>query len=223
MYIDSCLDRGICSVSRRIVRRLGSGYSSGRAQRTAGSACTVAEDVGVDHGRGHFAVAEELLDGADIVTALQKVGGEGVAEGVAVLHACRRRSTGRHGSRRAARSSHGRDAGPRSSRFSTAWERETFSVKNVHPSASGSHKALCDTHGRGGRIKVYRTRSRARSAPPGAMFQAKRRALERPPSRSHLEPHPTGPRGSVGLHLTAGAAGSRSQSANYTSDFLNCR
>jgi hypothetical protein len=28
-------------------------------------------------------VAEELLDGADVVTVLQKVGGEGMAEGVA--------------------------------------------------------------------------------------------------------------------------------------------
>jgi hypothetical protein len=33
----------------------------------------VAQDVGVDHGRRHVAVAEELLDGADVVTALQKV------------------------------------------------------------------------------------------------------------------------------------------------------
>jgi hypothetical protein len=39
--------------------------------------------VGVDHGRRYVPVAEELLDGADVVTALQKVGGEGVAEGVA--------------------------------------------------------------------------------------------------------------------------------------------
>lgn len=45
--------------------------------------CAVAEDVGVDHGRRHVAVAEELLDGADVVTALQQVGGEGVAKGMA--------------------------------------------------------------------------------------------------------------------------------------------
>jgi hypothetical protein len=41
------------------------------------------EDVGVDHGGRDVAVAEELLDGADVVSGFQKVGGEGVAEGVA--------------------------------------------------------------------------------------------------------------------------------------------
>ena len=41
------------------------------------------EDVGIDHCRGHVAVAEELLHRADVVAALRKVGGEGVAEGVA--------------------------------------------------------------------------------------------------------------------------------------------
>jgi hypothetical protein len=39
--------------------------------------------VGVDHGGGHVAVAEELLDGADVGAVFQQVGGEGVAEGVA--------------------------------------------------------------------------------------------------------------------------------------------
>jgi hypothetical protein len=41
------------------------------------------EDVGVDHGGGDVAVAEELLDGADVVAGFQQVGGEGMAEGVA--------------------------------------------------------------------------------------------------------------------------------------------
>ena len=41
------------------------------------------EDVGVDHGGGDVAVAEELLDGADVVAGLEQVGGEGVAQGVA--------------------------------------------------------------------------------------------------------------------------------------------
>jgi hypothetical protein len=41
------------------------------------------EDVGVDHGGGDVAVAEELLDGADVVASLEEVGGKGVAEGVA--------------------------------------------------------------------------------------------------------------------------------------------
>ena len=39
--------------------------------------------MGVDHGGGDVAVAEELLDGADVVAAFEEVGGEGVAEGVA--------------------------------------------------------------------------------------------------------------------------------------------
>lgn len=40
------------------------------------------EDVGVDHGGFDVFVAEEFLDGADVVAALEEVGGEGVAEGV---------------------------------------------------------------------------------------------------------------------------------------------
>ncbi len=43
----------------------------------------MAEDVGVDQGRRHVAVAEELLDSAEVMTALRKVGREGMAEGVA--------------------------------------------------------------------------------------------------------------------------------------------
>jgi len=39
--------------------------------------------VGVDHGRFNVAVAEQFLDGADIVAAFYEVGREGVAEGVA--------------------------------------------------------------------------------------------------------------------------------------------
>jgi hypothetical protein len=59
------------------------GYPSCQIQRTTNSAGTVAEDVSVDHGRGDLAVAQELLDGADVLTALQKVGRDGVTEGVA--------------------------------------------------------------------------------------------------------------------------------------------
>lgn len=58
-------------------------YSSGRIQRTAYASRAVTEDVGVDHGRGHLPVTEELLDSADVVSAFQKVGGERMAEGVA--------------------------------------------------------------------------------------------------------------------------------------------
>ncbi len=39
--------------------------------------------VGVDHGRGYVAVAEEFLDGSDVVAGLEQVGGEGVSERVA--------------------------------------------------------------------------------------------------------------------------------------------
>jgi hypothetical protein len=52
----------------------------GGAEDAGGAAV---EDVGVDHGGGDVAVAEELLDGADVGAVLQQVGGEGVAEGVA--------------------------------------------------------------------------------------------------------------------------------------------
>jgi hypothetical protein len=41
------------------------------------------ENVGVDHGGPEVAVAEELLDGADVGAVLQEVGREGVPEGVA--------------------------------------------------------------------------------------------------------------------------------------------
>ena len=40
------------------------------------------EDVRVDHGRLHAAVAEQLLDRADVVAVLEQVGREGVAQGV---------------------------------------------------------------------------------------------------------------------------------------------
>src|SRR3954471_11525386 len=41
------------------------------------------EDVGVDLGGGDVGVAEEFLDGADVVAGLEEMGGEGMAEGVA--------------------------------------------------------------------------------------------------------------------------------------------
>ena len=37
------------------------------------------EDVGVDLGGGNVGVAEEFLDGANIVAGFEQVGGEGVA------------------------------------------------------------------------------------------------------------------------------------------------
>ena len=38
--------------------------------------------MGINHGGFDVFVAEEFLDGADVVAALEEVGGEGVAEGV---------------------------------------------------------------------------------------------------------------------------------------------
>ena len=54
-----------------------------RVERAPNATRAILEDVRVDHGRGHVAVAEDLLHRADAVAALQQVGGEGVAEGVA--------------------------------------------------------------------------------------------------------------------------------------------
>ncbi len=51
-------------------------YDSGRVQWAADAAGAVAEDVGVNHGRGDVAVTEELLDGADVVAALEQVRGK---------------------------------------------------------------------------------------------------------------------------------------------------
>ena len=41
------------------------------------------QDVGVDHRGGNIAVAQELLDGSNVVATFQEVRDEGVAEGVA--------------------------------------------------------------------------------------------------------------------------------------------
>ena len=50
----------------------------------ADGAGAASEDVGVDHGGADIGVAEEFLDGADVVAVFEQVGGEGVPEGVAV-------------------------------------------------------------------------------------------------------------------------------------------
>ncbi len=42
------------------------------------------EDVGVDHGGGHVAVAEQFLHGADVIAGFEQVGGEAVAQRVRV-------------------------------------------------------------------------------------------------------------------------------------------
>ena len=46
-----------------------------------GEAASV-EDMGIDHCGFDVFVAEEFLDGADVVAILQQVGGEGVAKGM---------------------------------------------------------------------------------------------------------------------------------------------
>lgn len=56
---------------------------AGSSGLAADFARAVAEDVGVDHGRRYLPVAERLLHGADVVTALQKMGRERMAEGMA--------------------------------------------------------------------------------------------------------------------------------------------
>jgi hypothetical protein len=43
---------------------------------------TLLQDVGVDHGGGHLVVPKQLLNGADISSALQQVGSEGMPKGV---------------------------------------------------------------------------------------------------------------------------------------------
>ena len=52
------------------------------------------EDVGVDLGGADVGMAEQLLDGADVVAALEEVGGEAVAEAVAAWLACAGRQRG---------------------------------------------------------------------------------------------------------------------------------
>ena len=39
--------------------------------------------MGVDHGSFHILVAEQFLDGANVVAVLEQVGGEGMAKGMA--------------------------------------------------------------------------------------------------------------------------------------------
>src|SRR5688572_14888718 len=52
-------------------------------ERAPHASRAVLQDVRVDHRRRDIAVTEELLYGTDVMTALQQVGGEGMAKGVA--------------------------------------------------------------------------------------------------------------------------------------------
>jgi hypothetical protein len=47
-------------------------------KRRFDSESTTLEDVGVDHGGFDIFVSEQFLDGTNIVTVLQKLGGEGM-------------------------------------------------------------------------------------------------------------------------------------------------
>jgi len=47
-------------------------------QRAPNGEATGVQDMGVDHGGADAAVAQKFLDGTDVVSVLQKVGGEGV-------------------------------------------------------------------------------------------------------------------------------------------------
>jgi hypothetical protein len=72
----SCADR---------LRRADSGGEEGArrssegVRRGADTTATSIEDVGVDHGRLDVGVAQELLDGPDVVAGVEKVRGERMA------------------------------------------------------------------------------------------------------------------------------------------------
>ena len=51
-------------------------------QRAAHPTAALVQDVRVNHGRLHALVAEQFLDGADVVSILEQMGCEGMAQGV---------------------------------------------------------------------------------------------------------------------------------------------
>lgn len=53
-----------------------------RVERASDPHPAFVQYVRVDHGGLYAAVAEELLDRADVVTVFQEMGGEGMTEGV---------------------------------------------------------------------------------------------------------------------------------------------
>ena len=57
--------------------------AAGLVEGAADGEWAAVEDVGVDHGGGHVAVAQKLLDSSNVVARLEEVGGEAVPEGVA--------------------------------------------------------------------------------------------------------------------------------------------
>ena len=61
----------------------GDNGSGGLVERAVDAEGAAVEDVGVDHGGGDVAVAEELLDGADVVAGFEQVSREAVPQAVA--------------------------------------------------------------------------------------------------------------------------------------------
>ena len=57
-------------------KRLAGRFSNGLVEGAPNRDAAAFQDVGVDHGRGHFAVAEELLDGPDVIAAFEEMGRE---------------------------------------------------------------------------------------------------------------------------------------------------
>ena len=72
-----------CPVGARVGLGAVEGGGEGVVGAADAAAADLVEDVGVDHGGGDVAVAEELLDGADVVAVGEQVGSERVAERVA--------------------------------------------------------------------------------------------------------------------------------------------
>ncbi len=52
-------------------------------ERTAHAEAGFIQNMGIDHGGGEVFMAEQFLDGADIVAVLEQMGGEAMAKGVA--------------------------------------------------------------------------------------------------------------------------------------------
>jgi len=71
---------GCADADRRLARlRVWLRLRLQRIERTSHGAATELEDVRVDHGGAHVAVAEQFLHGADVVAGLQQMRGERMA------------------------------------------------------------------------------------------------------------------------------------------------
>ena len=72
-----------CRVSGLAFRRAPATGATQRVQWTPDTAAAAVEHVGIDHRGADVGVAQEFLDGADVVAPFQQVGREGMTEGVA--------------------------------------------------------------------------------------------------------------------------------------------